>query len=72
VHFDGAWHDTPIVDRSALGAGAVVAGPAVIEEYGSTVPVPPGLEVEVDHLGSLVLRRSAAAQEQRSSEEGRS
>jgi N-methylhydantoinase A len=57
VWFAGAWHDTPIVDRAALGAGDVVRGPAVIEEYGSTLPVPPGVQVEVDRLGSLVLRR---------------
>jgi N-methylhydantoinase A len=61
VHFGGTggeWHDTPVIARDALGAGAVVVGPAVIEEYGSTLPVPPGLEAEVDRLGSLVLRRS--------------
>jgi N-methylhydantoinase A len=57
VWFAGAWHDTPIVDRAALGAGDVVRGPAVVEEYGSTLPVPPGVQVEVDRLGSLVLRR---------------
>jgi N-methylhydantoinase A len=58
VHFAGAWHDTPIVDRGGLGAGAVVTGPAVVEEYGSTLPVPPGTRVEVDRLGSLVIRRA--------------
>jgi N-methylhydantoinase A len=60
VHFDGAWHDTPIVDRAALGAGDTVAGPAVIEEYGSTVPVPPGLQATVDGLGALVVRREGS------------
>jgi N-methylhydantoinase A len=58
VHFGGAWHDTPIVARSTLGAGDTVTGPAVVEEYGSTLPVPPGLQVQVDHLGSLVIRRA--------------
>jgi N-methylhydantoinase A len=62
VHFDGAWHDTPTVDRATLGAGDEVRGPAVIEEYGSTVPVPPGLQVTVDRLGALVVRRAAGAQ----------
>jgi len=58
--FAGAWHDTPIVDRAGLGAGDLVAGPAVIEEYGSTLPVPPGVLVEVDRLGTLVLRRKGS------------
>ena len=63
VFFDGGWHDTPIVWRGDLGAGDEVRGPAVIEEYGSTLPVPPGVHVTVDHLGALVVRRSPAAGE---------
>jgi len=57
VFFDGAWHDTPVVWRGDLGAGDEVRGPAVIEEYGSTLPVPPGVQVTVDRLGALVVRR---------------
>jgi N-methylhydantoinase A len=57
VWFGGAWHDTPLVWRPDLGAGDEVAGPAVIEEYGSTLPVPPGVRVVVDRRGSLVARR---------------
>jgi N-methylhydantoinase A len=57
VFFAGAWHETPVLRRSDLGAGDEVAGPAVIEEYGSTLPVPPGLRVAVDRLGALVARR---------------
>jgi N-methylhydantoinase A len=48
---------TPIYWRPDLGAGAVVAGPAVIEEYGATVPVHPGFSVTVDELGNLVVRK---------------
>jgi N-methylhydantoinase A len=61
VHFAGAWHDTPVIDRSTLGAGATVAGPAVVEEYGSTLPVPPGVQVTVDPVGALVVRREGSA-----------
>jgi N-methylhydantoinase A len=57
VFFAGAWHDTPIVWRPDLGAGDEVVGPAVVEEYGSTLPVPPGVRVVVDRLGALVARR---------------
>src|SRR5205814_8026214 len=42
VLFDGSFVDTPIYVRSTLGAGDVVTGPAVVEEYGSTVPLHPG------------------------------
>jgi N-methylhydantoinase A len=57
VFFDGAWHDTPVVWRGDLGAGDEVDGPAIVEEYGSTLPVPPGVRVTVDRLGTLVVRR---------------
>jgi N-methylhydantoinase A len=38
-----------------------VQGPAIIEEFGSTVPVHPGFTVRVDSLGNLVITKSAAA-----------
>jgi N-methylhydantoinase A len=57
VFFDGDWHDTPVAWRGDLGAGDTLRGPAVIEEYGSTLPVPPGVHVEVDRLGALVVTR---------------
>jgi len=60
VFFAGAWHETPVLWRRDLGAGDEVAGPAVIEEYGSTLPVPPGVRVAVDRLGALVARRGGS------------
>jgi N-methylhydantoinase A len=60
VFLAGAWHETPVLWRSDLGAGDEVAGPAVIEEYGSTLPVPPGVRVAVDRLGALVARRDGS------------
>jgi N-methylhydantoinase A len=55
---DGAWADAALFDRATLGSGDVVDGPAVIEEFGSTLPVLPGFRVTVDHIGNLVLRRA--------------
>lgn len=60
VFFAGTWHDTPVVWRSDLGAGDEVHGPTVVEEYGSTLPVPPGACATVDRLGALVVRRGGA------------
>ena len=57
VWFGGTWHDTPVVWRGDLGGGDEVRGPAVIEEYGSTLPLPPGVVVTVDRVGALVVRR---------------
>jgi N-methylhydantoinase A len=49
------WGRTVIYRRGGLGAGAVVQGPAVIEEYGSTLPVHPGFTATVDDYGNLVV-----------------
>jgi N-methylhydantoinase A len=48
---------TPVFWRPGLTAGTVVTGPAIIEEYGSTVPLHPGFAATVDNLGNLVIRR---------------
>jgi N-methylhydantoinase A len=59
VFFDD-WADTPVYDRALLGSGDVVDGPAVLEEFSSTVPLHPGFTATVDRYGNLVIRRSAS------------
>ncbi|MGI5156158.1 hydantoinase/oxoprolinase family protein [Microbispora sp. CA-102843] len=49
------WGRTVIYRRGDLGAGAVVRGPAVVEEYGSTLPVHPGFTATMDDYGNLVV-----------------
>ncbi len=56
VRFEG-WVDAAIHDRGTLLAGQVVDGPAIIEEFGSTVPVHHGFRATVDRYGSLLLTR---------------
>jgi len=56
---DGHYVDTDLWWRPDLRAGDVIVGPAVIEEFGSTVPLHPGFELRVDTLGNLVITRSA-------------
>ncbi len=56
VYFDD-WHDTPIIDRTLLGAGDEVQGPAVLEEFSATVPVHPGFTARVDRFGNLIITR---------------
>ena len=55
--------DTDLWWRPDLLAGDVISGPAVIEEFGSTVPVHPGFGMRVDSLGNLVITKSAPATE---------
>ena len=58
VRFDG-WVEAVVVDRSTLGAGDVVDGPAVVQEFGSTVPVHPGYRARVDRFANLLLERAS-------------
>ncbi len=47
--------------RPALAAGDVLAGPAIIEEYGATVPVHPGFSARLDALGNLLVTATRRA-----------
>ncbi len=58
VWFEAAYSPARIYDRSLLRAGDVVAGPAVLEEFGSTIPVHPGFSAVVDRFGNVLLTRS--------------
>jgi N-methylhydantoinase A len=49
--------DTAIYWRPMLAAGDEVAGPAIIEEYGATIPVHPGFAARVDGFGNLLVGR---------------
>jgi N-methylhydantoinase A len=59
VYFDG-WTETPVYDRARLGAGDVVEGPAVLEEFSSTVPLHPGFTARVDRFGNLLITRTTS------------
>jgi N-methylhydantoinase A len=55
VRFNDGWHETAIFDRAALGRGATIAGPAIVEQPDTTVVVDPGATATVDGLGNLVI-----------------
>jgi N-methylhydantoinase A len=59
VHFDG-WVDTPVYRRADLLPGDRFAGPAVVEEFGSTLPIHPGFTARVDGYANLVVARQGA------------
>ncbi|MBA3418577.1 MAG: hydantoinase/oxoprolinase family protein [Geodermatophilaceae bacterium] len=65
VWFETAYTPAEIYDRSRLRAGDVVAGPAVIEEFGSTIPVHPGFAATVDRFGNVVLTKNDVAPQAR-------
>jgi N-methylhydantoinase A len=56
AYFDGRFVDTPCYDRSGLGPGASVSGPAVIEQLDCTTVVLPGQIARVDGYLNLVVQ----------------
>lgn len=60
VRLAGATHDTAIVDRQSLGPGAVLDGPAIVEEAHSTLLIPPGWRLTVHASGALIATGGAA------------
>jgi N-methylhydantoinase A len=58
VYFDDGFVETPIFARQRLQPGDCVRGPAIVEEFGSTTVVFPGLDARVDDFGNLLLERS--------------
>ena len=60
VWFDGGWRQAAIWSRLDLPVGALVQGPAVLEQPDATTVVDPGLAVRVDALGNLIIERIPA------------
>jgi N-methylhydantoinase A len=62
VCFDGASYvHTPLYWRADLAPGDIVVGPAIIEEFGSTVPLHPGFTARLDDFGNILIARTEAA-----------
>ena len=51
----GGFVDCTVYDRYDLGAGAAIAGPAIVEEVDSTTTVHPGYGVAIDAYGQMIL-----------------
>jgi 5-oxoprolinase (ATP-hydrolysing) len=60
MHCGGAWRDTGIYTRGAIGPGDVIKGPAIIAENNATTVVEPGWQAKVTPYNHLVLTRVEA------------
>jgi N-methylhydantoinase A len=58
VYFHDGYQEAAVYLRDGLGTGQSVAGPAVIEESGSTTILPPGWLARVLAHGELMLERT--------------
>ncbi len=57
VYFDGQFRECPVLERLTLKAGDEIEGPAIVEEYDSTVVVAPDWNARIDDVGSLIMER---------------
>jgi N-methylhydantoinase A len=55
AHFGNGYVDTAVYDGAALGVGAEVHGPALVEEPFTVVVVPPDARARVDEAGNYAL-----------------
>jgi N-methylhydantoinase A len=55
VHFGNKWHDTAIYNRLDLPVGAIIAGPAILEQPDTTVLIEPNLIGTVDDYGNTII-----------------
>jgi N-methylhydantoinase A len=55
--FDGGWREIDVWERSDLGTGSKLRGPAVVEFTESTLVVRPDWQATVDGVGTLNLER---------------
>ncbi|XRP97182.1 hydantoinase/oxoprolinase family protein [Methanocaldococcus sp. 16A] len=57
VYFSDGWMNSPIYARNKLKAGAKIEGPAVIEDYDTTIVIPPNYTAFVDgHFNIRIVR----------------
>ena len=57
VYFRGGdgFVETPVFDREQVARDQVIEGPAIVEEWTTTIVVPPSWRVRADRLGDLIL-----------------
>ncbi|WP_035713878.1 hydantoinase/oxoprolinase family protein [Azorhizobium doebereinerae] len=58
VWFAGAWHAAAIYARLDLPVGAIISGPAVLEQPDATTWIDPDLVARVDGLGNVIVERA--------------
>lgn len=65
VYFgEEGWVDTPVYDRTKLGAGATFEGPAIIDQLDSTTVVPPRTRAEIDEWLNIRIHLTEFKDEQ--------
>lgn len=56
------WYEAPVYARDALGVGARIAGPCIVEQDDATTFMDPGSAACVDPLGNLIIEVGSIAE----------
>ncbi len=59
VWFGNGWKETAIWSRLEIPVGAVIQGPAILEQPDATTIIDPGLQARIDQLGNVIIERAA-------------
>jgi N-methylhydantoinase A len=59
MHLEDGTIDCPVYDRTRIGAGARIAGPAIVAQLDATTLILRGQTAEVDRIGNLLIREDA-------------
>jgi N-methylhydantoinase A len=60
IWFDGAERAASVLRRELLPIGAMVAGPALLEQPDATIFIEPGFSARVDRWGNIIVERQAS------------
>ena len=59
IYVDGGYAQAPVYARLDLPVGAVIPGPAILEQPDTTIFIDPDLAGSVDRFGNVILERKA-------------
>ena len=57
MFFYDRFYESEVWDRAKMPAGSKVHGPAMIEEYASSTPIPPNHTAEIDRYHNILITR---------------
>ena len=57
VYFGTTSQQTPVFERSTLKSGQNIAGPALIIQFDTSIPVFPGWSAQTDSLNNLIIKK---------------
>ena len=57
LYFNGAYVDSTVYDREKMAPGCMIIGPAIIEEYVASTPIPPKFKARIDQYRNIIITR---------------